>query len=77
MRSFVLKAGATLVAVAATVVSSLYVTSHLKNPAAPLRPAVLKPNNGAGVVSWLGGTVSIGPSVQPGTVPPVTSTYAS
>ena len=76
MRSLLLKAGATVVAVGATVVSSLYVTSHLKNPSAPLRPAVLNPP-GAGTVSLLGGTVSVGPSVQSSDVQPVTSTYAS
>ena len=76
MRSFALKLGATLVAMCATVVSSLYVTSHLKNPSAPLQPAVLNRSNG-GTVSLLGGDVSVGPSVQPSDAQPVTSTYAS
>jgi hypothetical protein len=76
MRLLVLKTAATLVAVGATVVSSLYVTAHLKNPSAPLRPAVLN-SNGTGTVSLLGRSVSVGPSVQPTTTPPVTSTYAS
>lgn len=76
MRSLVLKAGATLVAVGATVVSSLYVSSHIKNPAAPLRPTVVGSNQN-GAVTLLGGTVSVGPSVRPGNLPPVTSTYAS
>ena len=76
MRSFLLKTGATLVAVGATVASSLYVTAHLKNPAAPLRPAVLNAGR-VGTVSLLGGSVSVGPSVQPGDAQPVTSTYAS
>lgn len=76
MRSFALKLGATVVAAAATVLSSLYVTSHLKNASAPLQPAVLNPSNN-GAVSLLGGQVSVGPSVQPTDAPPVTSTYAS
>lgn len=76
MRSLVLRAGATILAIGATVLSSLYVTSHMKNPSAPLRPAVLNANNN-GVVTLLGGTVSVGPSVQPSTAPPITSTYAS
>lgn len=75
MRGLLLKAGATVVAATATVVSSLYVTSHLKNQAAPLQPSVLK-SNGDGV-ALLGGTVSIGPAVQPSNTQPVTSTYAS
>lgn len=76
MRSVVLKLGATLVAVCATVASSLYVTSHLKNPSAPLQPAVLN-RAGGGTVSLLGGALAVGPSVQPSDTQPVTSTYAS
>ena len=76
MRSFTLKLGATLFAAAATALSSLYVTSHLKNPSAPLQPAVLNRSNN-GTVSLLGGEVSVGPSVQPSDAQPVTSTYAS
>jgi hypothetical protein len=76
MRILLLKSGATVLTVATTVLSALYVTSHLKNPSAPLRPAVLS----AGQTSTLsapGGAVTLGPSVQPGDVQPVTSTYAS
>jgi hypothetical protein len=76
MRILALKTGATLLTLCTTVLSALYVTSHLKNPSAPLRPAVLS----AGQTSTLsapGGTVTLGPSVQPGDVTPVTSTYAS
>lgn len=76
MRGFLLKATATVVAATATVVSALYVTSHLKNPTAPLQPTVLK-SNGDSSVALLGGTVSVGPSVQPSDTQPVTSTYAS
>jgi hypothetical protein len=61
LRPLVLKAGATAVTLAATLISALYVTAHVKNPSAPLKPSVL----------------SISPSVQPSDVQPVTSTYAS
>lgn len=76
MRSFVLKLGATFVAAGATVLSSLYVTSHLKNPSAPLQPAVLNRSNN-GSVSLLAGGLTVGPSVRPSDAQPVTSTYAS
>ena len=76
MRSVILKAGATLLTVAATALSALYVTSHLKNPAAPLQPTVLSASRGSSV-SAPGGTLFLGPSVQPGSAEPVTSTYAS
>ncbi len=61
LRPLLLKAGATAVALGATLISALYVTVHLKNPSAPLQPSVL----------------NISPSVQPSDVQPVTSTYAS
>jgi hypothetical protein len=73
MRAAALKAGATVLTVATTVLSALYVTSHLKNPAAPLQPTVLRSSN----ASSSGGTLTLGPSVQPSDVQPVTSTYAS
>ncbi|MHB8589993.1 MAG: hypothetical protein ACYDA0_14275 [Candidatus Dormibacteraceae bacterium] len=76
MRTVILKAGATLLTVATTVMSAMYVTSHLKNPAAPLQPIVLSAS-GAATISAPGGTLTLGPSVQPSTVQPVTSTYAS
>lgn len=72
MRSAALKLGATALTVATTVLSSLYVTSHLKNPAAPLQPTVLR-----STVTAPAGTLTLGPSVQPSDVQPVTSTYAS
>lgn len=75
MRPLVLKAGATVLTLAATVGSALFVTSHLKNPTAPLQPRVL--NGSASSASALGGTLTIGPSVQPSDQQPVTSTYAS
>ncbi len=61
VRSLLLKAGATALTLATTVVSAHYVASHLKNPSAPLHPTVL----------------SIAPSVRQSDVKPVTSTYAS
>ncbi|HEV2029327.1 MAG TPA: hypothetical protein VGS16_12485 [Candidatus Dormibacteraeota bacterium] len=76
MRSVVLKAGVTLLTVATTLLSAAYVTSHLKNPAAPLQPIVLSAS-GASTVKTPGGTLTLGPSVQPSDMQPVTSTYAS
>ncbi|HVS49832.1 MAG TPA: hypothetical protein VHJ99_13145 [Candidatus Dormibacteraeota bacterium] len=76
MRTVVLKLGATVLTVGATLLSAVYVTSHLKNPAAPLQPAVLSASRGSSV-SAPGGTLTLGPSVQPSNVQPVTSTYAS
>jgi hypothetical protein len=61
-RAWLLKAGATLLALCATLLSGLYVTSHLKNPVAPLQPPVL----GSSAVEVAS------PQVQP-----LTSTYAS
>ena len=73
MRPTALKVGATALTVVTTVLSALYVTSHLKNPAAPLQPTVLRSIG----TSVAGGTLTLGPSVQPSDVRPVTSTYAS
>jgi hypothetical protein len=61
LRPLVLKAGATVITLGATLLSALYVTAHVKNPSAPLQPSV----------------VTISSSVQTSDVPPVTSTYAS
>lgn len=69
MRAFILKAGATLLTLGATLASALYVTSHLKNPDAPLQPIVLS--------SLSTGNVSLTPGVQQAKVAPITSTYAS
>lgn len=71
MRPVLLKVAATVLTLGATVASAVYVTAHLKNPAAPLQPAVLTST------STVGGTVVVGPSVQPTNQPPITSTYAS
>jgi len=71
MRVFLVKAVATALTIGATAASAVFVTSHLKNPSAPLQPAVLN----ASTTSVAG--VSIGPSVQPANQPPITSTYAS
>jgi hypothetical protein len=71
LRPVLLKATATLITVGATVASALFVTSHLKNPAAPLQPAVLN----ASTKSI--GAVTVGPAVRPTDEPPMTSTYAS
>jgi hypothetical protein len=61
MRPFLLKALATALTLASTVASAVFVTSHLKNQAAPLHPVVL----------------STAPAVQPTNEPAITSTYAS
>ena len=71
MRSLLLKATVTLLTLGATVASAVYVTSHLKNPAAPLQPAVLSAST-----TSVGG-VTVGPSVRPTNEPAMTSTYAS
>ena len=76
MRALLLKAGATMLTIAAAAASAVYVTSHLKNPAAPLRPTVLNANS-ASSVTTLGGKLTVGPSVRSSDVQPVTSTYAS
>lgn len=76
MRTFLLKATATVLTMGATVASALFVTSHLKNSTAPLQPTVV--NAGAGTTaSALGGTLTVGPSVQASNQEPMTSTYAS
>ena len=71
MRLFLMKAVATALTIGATSASAVFVTSHLKNPSAPLQPSVLN----ASTTSLAG--VSVGPSVQPTNEPPMTSTYAS
>ena len=76
-RPLLLKAGATVVTLGATLASALYVTAHLKNPNAPLQPSVLSTSSSASVNLPGGGTLTISPSVRPSNAPPVTSTYAS
>jgi hypothetical protein len=71
MRPVLLKVAATVLTLVATAASAIFVTAHLKNPAAPLQPPVLTGT------SALGGAVIVGPSVQPTSQPPITSTYAS
>jgi hypothetical protein len=76
-RPLLLKLGATVVTLSATIASALYVTAHLKNPNAPLQPAVLNTSTSAAVDLPGGGTLSIAPSVQSSTATPVASTHAS
>lgn len=76
MRSLALKVAATCAAIAATALSATYVTSHLKNAAAPLQPAVLTSSNSSSLGA-LGGSLTVGPSVTPSGAQPITSTYAS
>jgi hypothetical protein len=65
--AWALKAGAVGLTVLATVASAAYVGGHVKNEAAPLRPAV-QPN---------AGPVDLTPGVRATTSRPVTETYAS
>jgi hypothetical protein len=76
-RPLVLKVGATVLALGTTLASALYVTAHLKNPNAPMRPSVLSAATGASVNVPGGGTLTLTPSVRPTDGQPVTSTYAS
>jgi len=76
VRLFLIKAVAAALTVGATVASAVFVTTHLKNPAAPLQPAVVNAGNGSSTTA-LGGTLTVGPSVQPSNAEPMTSTYAS
>ncbi len=74
MPAFLLKAAATLLTLGTAAVSALYVTAHVKNPSAPLHPAVI------GVSAYspaAGGRLHLTPAVQGSDVQPVTSTYAS
>ena len=75
MRAFVLKGVATAITMVATVVSAVYVSAHVKNPAAPLRPSVIRAAGAQSQAS--GGKLSLTPSVRSSSVQPVTSTYAS
>lgn len=72
MRPFILKLGATVLTLGATVASAVYVTAHLKNPSAPLQPTVLASQREGTV-----GGLTFTPGVRQGDVQPVTSTYAS
>jgi hypothetical protein len=72
MRGFFLKTGTTVLTVGTTVLSALFVTSHMKNPEAPLQPPVSSSGKSVSV-----GSVTVGPSVHSSDVQPVTSTYAS
>ena len=76
MRELALKLGATCVTLLATVMSAAYVTSHLKNSAAPLHPSVLSSSGQARLPAG-GDSLAVGPSVAPTDQSPVTSTYAS
>ncbi len=72
MRTFLLKLGATVLTLGTALASAVYVTAHLKNPSAPLQPAVLASQPGGPV-----GGLTITPGVRQGDVQPVSSTYAS
>ena len=77
MRSWLLKAGTTALTLGITGASALYVTTHLKNPSAPLQPTVLRGSQDASINLPFGGTVTVTPGVRQADVQPITSTYAS
>ena len=70
-----LKAGATVLTLAAAVASAIYVSGHVKNGTAPLHPPVI--GGPAAVSTSSGGRLSLSPSVRSSDVESVTSTYAS
>jgi hypothetical protein len=72
MRIVLLRFGATVLTLSATLASAVYVTAHLKNPSAPLQPSVVASQQGGAV-----GGLTVTPGVRQGDVQPVTSTYAS
>jgi hypothetical protein len=61
VRELGLKAGVVALTLASAAASALYVSSHLRNQAAPLRPAVVTASSGT----------------NGGAAAPVTSTYVS
>jgi len=67
----------TVLTVVTTVASAAYVTAHLKNPNAPLRPPVLSAAGTATVTTPFGGSLTLTPEVRAADVQPVSSTYAS
>jgi hypothetical protein len=71
--SWLLKLGATALSLLATGGATLFVTHHVKNPDAPLRPQA---QQGQFQVAP-GGRLVLSPSVHSSDVQPVTSTYAS
>ena len=76
MRSLLLKVGATLLTLATSLTSAVYVTSHLKNPNAPLRPSVLDTAN-IPTANVFTGRLTLTPSIKSSDQQPLTSTYAS
>lgn len=70
---WLLKLGATALSLLATAGATVFVTHHVKNPDAPLRPQA---QQGQFQVAP-GGQLNVTPSVHTADVKPVTSTYAS
>ncbi len=77
MRSLLLKAGATLMTLATAVAAAAYVSAHVKNPNAPLKPSVLGSANMATATAPFSGLLTLTPAVRSSDVQPLTSTYAS
>jgi hypothetical protein len=71
--SWLLKLGATALSLIATGGAAGFVSLHVKNPDAPLRPQA---QQGQYQVAP-GGKLTLSPSVHAADVKPVTSTYAS
>ena len=71
MPPLALKVVASALTLGTTVVSAMFVTSHMKIHTAPLQPSVLASSTGAG------SEIVVAPSVQPTDASPITSTYAS
>jgi hypothetical protein len=71
--SWLLKLGATALSLLATFGAAVFVSHHVKNPDAPLRPQA---QQGQFQVAP-GGRLVLTPSVHSADVKPVTSTYAS
>ena len=76
MRSFLLKAAATALTIAAAAAAIVHVNGHLKTASAPLHPAVLGGSTPAVSVGG-DGRLHLTPSVHSGGASAVTSTYAS
>jgi len=75
VRSLLLKAGATVLTLAAAAAAAAHVSANVKNPVAPLHPGVL----GAppAVSTPASGKLTLSPAVHTSKVETVTSTYVS
>ena len=74
-RAFLLRLGAAAATVLSVAASTGYVASHAKNPAAPLRPPVVRPS--PTVTARPTGRIQIAPGVRATEIPSVTITHVS